>query len=82
MNWLANLKIGPKIYAVVGLLALVAAVIGWMGIEAMRVYSAQVDVISRASTRAVLGERVNGLVLAVVMDSRGIYMSRDAAEVK
>jgi methyl-accepting chemotaxis protein len=82
MNWLRNLKIGPKIYAVVGLLALVAAVIGWMGIGAMRVYSAQVDVISRASTRAVLGERVNGLVLAVVMDSRGIYMSRDAAEVK
>jgi methyl-accepting chemotaxis protein len=79
---LRNLKIGPKIYLVVGLLSLVAAVTGWLGIDAMRTYNAQVDVISRASTRAVLGERVNGLVLAVVMDSRGIYMSRDAAEVK
>ncbi|HLN22723.1 MAG TPA: methyl-accepting chemotaxis protein [Patescibacteria group bacterium] len=32
------------------------------------------------SRSAVLGERVNGLVLAVVMDSRGIYMAQDIAE--
>jgi len=75
-----NLRIGTKISAVVGMLALVAAVIGWIGVDAMRTYDAKVDEITRASQRAVLGERVNGLVLSVVMDSRGIYMSRDRAE--
>ena len=77
----SNLRIGTKIYVVVGFLSLVAAVIGWMGIDAIRTYDAQVNVISRAANRAVLGEKVNGIIYAVVMDSRGIYMSRDAAEV-
>jgi methyl-accepting chemotaxis protein len=75
-----NLRIGTKIYVVVVLLAVVAAAIGWMGIDAIRTYDEQVGAISRASQRAVLGERVNGLILTVVMDSRGIYMSRDRAE--
>jgi methyl-accepting chemotaxis protein len=77
---LENLRIGTKIYAVVGLLAAVAAGIGGMGIDAMRTYDAQVGVITRASQRATLGERVNGMILSVVMDSRGIYMARDRAE--
>jgi methyl-accepting chemotaxis protein len=80
MKTVENLRIGTKIYVVVGLLAVVAAGIGWMGIDAMRTYDAQVGAISRASQRAVLGERVNGLILSVVMDSRGIYMARDKAE--
>ncbi|WP_173012664.1 methyl-accepting chemotaxis protein [Niveispirillum sp. SYP-B3756] len=33
-----------------------------------------------ASKRAVLSEQINGLINAVVMDSRGIYMARDTAE--
>ena len=80
MKTFENLRIGTKISFVVGMLALVAATIGWMGIDAMRTYDARVDEITRASQRAVLGERVNGLILSVVMDSRGIYMSRDRAE--
>jgi methyl-accepting chemotaxis protein len=80
MKTVENLRIGTKIYVVVGLLAIVAAVIGWMGIDAMRTYNAQVEVITRASQRAVLGERVNGTILSVVMDSRGIYIARDRAE--
>jgi methyl-accepting chemotaxis protein len=81
MNGFSNLRVGAKIYVVVTLLSVVAAVIGWMGIDAMRTYNAQVDVISRASKRAFLSEKVNGIIYAVVMDSRGIYMSRDAKEV-
>jgi methyl-accepting chemotaxis protein len=80
MSWFTNLRIGTKVYAVVGLLSLVAAAIGWMGIDAIRTYDAQVQRITRASTRAVLGERVNSAILSVVMDSRGIYMARDRAE--
>jgi methyl-accepting chemotaxis protein len=80
MKTVENLRIGTKIYTAVGLLALVALVIGWMGIDAIRTYDAQVDVITRASQRATIGERVNGAILSVVMDSRGIYMARDREE--
>ncbi len=79
MNF-ANFRIGPKIYSVVCFLALVAAVIGVMGIDAMRTYEAKVDEITAASRRAVLGERVNAAILSVVMDSRGVYMAGDRAE--
>jgi methyl-accepting chemotaxis protein len=68
-------KIGPKVYLVVGLLALVAAAIGGLGVDAMHTYNEKVRLIDRASNREILGERVNGLIYAVVMDSRGIYMS-------
>ena len=76
----SRIKIMTKIYVVVGLLSLVAAVIGWMGIDTMRAYEAHVATITRASARAVLGERVNALILTVVMDSRGLYMAADRAE--
>ena len=35
----------------------------------------------RASERATIGEKVNGLINGVVMDSRGLYLSNDAAEI-
>ncbi|GIL39555.1 methyl-accepting chemotaxis protein [Roseiterribacter gracilis] len=73
-------SIATRIYAVVALLALTAAVLGGIGWWAMETYDQRVDEIAAASSRAVTGERVNGLINAVVMDSRGEYMSRDAAE--
>ena len=75
-----SLGIAAKILAVVGLLAVAAAAIAGAGIHAIHVYSTHVEKLRLASERAIAGERVNGLVNAVVMDSRGIYMSRDAAE--
>jgi methyl-accepting chemotaxis protein len=68
-------KVGPKLYLIVGLLAVVAAAIGYLGVDAMRNYSDKVRMIDRASKREIIGERVNGLIYAVVMDSRGIYMA-------
>ena len=53
-------KIGPKVYLVVGLLALVAAAIGGLGVDAMHTYNEKVRLIDRASNREILGERVNG----------------------
>ncbi|HEY0834345.1 MAG TPA: methyl-accepting chemotaxis protein [Azospirillum sp.] len=75
-----NLRIGTKIYAIVGLLAVVAVVIAGIAVATIRTFDAGVDVIQQESERAGLGEQVNGLILAVVMDSRGIYMSRDRQE--
>ena len=77
-----SVGIAVKILAVVGLLAIAAATIAGAGIHAIQVYSIHVEELRRAAERAIAGERVNGLINAVVMDSRGIYMSRDAAEVE
>ena len=79
-NFLHRIGIAPKILAVVGLLATAAAVIAGAGIHAIDVYSTHVDDLRSAAERALAGEKVNGLINAVVMDSRGIYMSRESAE--
>ncbi len=72
--------LGPKIYLVVVLLAVVASAISFVGIDAMQTYNRRVHQIQHYTHSTVVGEEVNGLILAVVMDSRGIYMARDHAE--
>jgi methyl-accepting chemotaxis protein len=76
----AGLGIEGKIYGVVFLLALVTLLATGIGFTGMRSYHDQVAAMTQASERALLGERIDGLVTAVVMDSRGIYMSADKAE--
>src|SRR5690242_4407102 len=73
-------KLGPKVYAIVLLLSAVAACVGAVAITGFQGYNDLVERIDRASSRAVIGERVNGLIYAVVMDSRGIYMSSTVQE--
>lgn len=77
---LKNLSIGPKVYGVVALMSLVAIAIAGAGIYALHTYEAQLAAIDRATKRAIVGERVDSLVNAIVMDSRGIYMAADRAE--
>ncbi|CAO3428179.1 methyl-accepting chemotaxis protein [Azospirillum doebereinerae] len=77
---LRNLRIGPKIYSVVGIQALLAAVLGLLALTAMEDLSGRAARIENAAQRQILGERLNGLVLGAVMDSRGVYMARDATE--
>ena len=82
LNIIRRLKIGPKVYLLVGLQVAVAAVTGLMGLVAMQDLAAKSEAIEQAASRQFLGERLNALVLSAVMDSRGIYMSKDAAEVE
>jgi methyl-accepting chemotaxis protein len=79
---LRDMSIGIKLFAVMGLLALTAAAVGWSGIRVAQIYGDEVAAMQQASERAIIGEQVNGLVNAVVMDSRGVYMARDASEVE
>src|SRR5215472_1561643 len=72
--------LGPKIYLVVILLALVAASISYVGIDAMRTYNRRVHQMQHYTHFTVVGEQINGLILSVVMDSRGVYMARDHVE--
>jgi len=75
-----KLRIAGKIYATVATFVVVALVVTVFGMLTLRSYSQATDAMANAADRAILGERVNGLVLAVVMDSRGIYMARSVDE--
>jgi methyl-accepting chemotaxis protein len=75
-----RLRLAAKILGAVAILVAVAVVVGTMGIVTLQSYKHIVDEMQGTSRRAFLAERVNGLVLAVVMDSRGIYMSRSRDE--
>ena len=79
---LKYLKIGSKIYLLVGLLSAVALLTAVLGVLATRDLTEHTALLENAASREALGERVNGLIMAVVMDSRGVYMARDAAEVE
>jgi len=75
-----HLSLKLRIFAAVGLVGLAAVAMALVGIRSMATYHQHVMEMQNASQRAVIGEKVNGLINAVVMDSRGVYMSRDAKE--
>ena len=75
-----SVGIQKKIYAILALMTAVAVAATVLGVSGMRDYHVQVEEMSRASERALLGEQMDRLVTAVVMDSRGIYMSADRTE--
>src|SRR4030088_2507778 len=75
-----NLRIGTKIYAVVGLLSVVSVVIAMLALLALTNYNSRVAEMQNASQRSFIGEQINSLVYAVVMDSRGFYMAGEGAE--
>ena len=76
-----HLSLKVRIFSAVGLVGLAAVAMALIGVNSMRTYHDHVMTMEQAAKRAVIGEKVNGLINAVVMDSRGIYMSRDAKEV-
>ena len=80
MHRLANLHIGTKIYSVVGLLSVVSICIAGLALMAMQTFNRHVGDVESASQRAFVGEQINSMIYAVVMDSRGVYMARDRAE--
>ncbi|MBL8644970.1 MAG: MCP four helix bundle domain-containing protein [Rhodospirillaceae bacterium] len=77
-----NLGITTKIYVLAGLLAAIAAVIGILGVNAMSVFNTRAQAMANVSQQALYGEKLNGLVFAVVMDSRGIYMAKGPEDVE
>ena len=77
---LSRVRITPKILAAVLILAAVAGAIAWQAITALQTYNAHVDAMARASKRAMIGAEIDSLINAVVMESRGIYMSTEASQ--
>ena len=75
-----NIRLAARVYVALSILVIVAVFLGVMGIMTLKEYKRVVDDMTLTSKSAVLAERVNGLILAVVMDSRGIYMSQSNSE--
>ncbi|THD58208.1 MAG: methyl-accepting chemotaxis protein [Bradyrhizobium sp.] len=78
----SHLSIATKLYAIFALFALLTAAITALSDFNTRRGTELTDAIETASLAALNVERVNSLVYAVVMESRGIYMSTEAAAVK
>jgi methyl-accepting chemotaxis protein len=72
-----KVRIRTKIFALVGALSLVTIVTAGVGISTVGTYNDAVHDVNAASTRALYSERLNRLVTAVVMDSRGVYAAKE-----
>ncbi|MGE5515911.1 MAG: methyl-accepting chemotaxis protein [Bacteroidota bacterium] len=75
-------SIAAKIYLIVALMAVVAGAVGTIGHTVLGTFMDEAQAMRAAAQRALLGEQVNTLVMAVVMDSRGVYMARSPEEVE
>jgi len=73
---LRDIPILGNVYAVVAALGLVALIVGAVGVDAVYTTTARVRQLEQVANRAFFAERANALIYAVVMESRGIYMSR------
>ena len=76
------MRIRTKIFALVGALSLVTVAISGVGVSTVKTYDQAVDQVKAASMRAFYGERLNRLVTAVVMESRGVYAAKDTQAAK
>ncbi len=82
-NGLASrLSLATRLYSIFALFALLTAAIAVLSDYNSRRSAELTEAIETANAAALNVERVNSLVYAVVMESRGIYMSTDPAVVK
>ncbi|HVJ34448.1 MAG TPA: methyl-accepting chemotaxis protein [Terriglobia bacterium] len=77
MSWLTNLKIGTKVLLVTCILIFTAGIIGLVALQTLFRSEDLVQKMEDSANRSIYGERVNAMIYAVVMDSRGVYMSKD-----
>jgi methyl-accepting chemotaxis protein len=78
----SRLSLATKLYSIFSLFALLIAVITALSDYNTRCNTELTEAIETASQAALNVERVNSLVYAVVMESRGIYMSTEPAVIK
>src|SRR5258708_3303945 len=78
----SRLSIATKLSSVFALFALLTAAITVLSDYNSRRNAELIEAIETASRAALNVERVNSLVYAVVMESRGVYMSTEPAVVK
>jgi methyl-accepting chemotaxis protein len=79
---LPNLSIAKKLYLIFTLLATVTVALAAGAVSNARRHAALTEEFRSAFVGAINVELVNGLIYAVVMESRGIYMSSDIPTAK
>ena len=79
---LRNLRVAEKIFGIAVLLVVVMTLLMAMSIQSVRLQSQYRRALAASSTAAINIGRVNALIFAVVMESRGIYMSKAPGEAK
>jgi methyl-accepting chemotaxis protein len=75
-------SLAVKLYSIFALFAVLTAAITWLSNYNARRGAELTHAIETADLAALNVQRVNSLVYAVVMESRGVYMSSDAATVR
>src|ERR1700733_15349968 len=78
----SRLSLATKLYSIFALFALLTAAITALSDFNTRRSAALTEAVETASRAAFNVERVNSLVYAIVMESRGVYMSTEAVAVK
>ena len=74
---LPKLSIAAKLYAIFALVATITIALALVAVSAARHHAALTDQFESANAGTWNVEKVNGLIYAVVMESRGVYMSSD-----
>lgn len=77
-----NLKIIHKIGVLFFILTSLSMILGVVAYKGFNSYQKATEDMQLAAQRARYGDQINGLVYAVVMDSRGLYMAQDMTEVE
>ena len=78
----SRFSLAAKLYSIFALFAVLVAAITALSDYNTRQNAELTEAVSTASRAALNVERINSLVYAVVMESRGVYMSTDPAVVK
>src|SRR5436853_1624804 len=79
---ISKFSLAAKLYSIFGLIALLTAAITALSDYNTRRNTELTEAVATASRAALNVERINSLVYAVVMESRGVYMSTEPAVVK
>ena len=79
---LPKLSIAAKLYAIFALMATTTIALSVVAVQTARHHRALTDEFESANAGTLNVERVNALIYAVVMESRGVYMSTDMATSK
>src|ERR671939_324860 len=82
VNWTSDLSVREKIYGIAAGLMVTTVVLMVMSIQSVRLQTGYRHLQASSADAAINVAQANGLIYAIVMESRGIYMSTDRARVK
>ncbi len=77
-----TLSVAEKVYSIAGFLAIVTTFLLVMSIQSVRLQTTYRHMHASSAEAAINVGRINALIYAIVMESRGIYMSADRGSAK